>query len=321
MKKLTAGIFATILGVTAMGAADAAVTSKGYVDAAVGTVAQSVTDLGTTVSNTYATKQALEGEVTARTNADTTLQGNIDTLAGNVYKKTETYTQAEVDAAIAAVDGAESVQALTARVTTAEGEIDALQTKTTGLGSAAYTESTAYATASQGAKADATAATVAGYGDIVTHNVAEFATAAQGALAATAVQPAAIDDMATKTWVGEQDYATENFVTTQGYLKSADLATYATKTEAQGYANAKDAAIAEAKQAGTDAAAAAATADDKAEAAQAAAEAAQATADAAIKAPAACSDPTNMCVLVSNGTTVSWQVIANVYPDNNGTLN
>ena len=39
MKKLTAGIFATILGVTAMGAADAAVTSKGYVDAALATKA------------------------------------------------------------------------------------------------------------------------------------------------------------------------------------------------------------------------------------------------------------------------------------------
>ncbi len=77
MKKLTAGIFATILGVTAMGAADAAVTSKGYVDAVVGTVTQSVTDLGTTVA----------GHTTAITNlqtADTTLQGNIDELAGKV---------------------------------------------------------------------------------------------------------------------------------------------------------------------------------------------------------------------------------------------
>ena len=36
MKKLTAGIFASILGLTAMGAADAAVTSKAYVDGLVG---------------------------------------------------------------------------------------------------------------------------------------------------------------------------------------------------------------------------------------------------------------------------------------------
>ena len=40
-----------------------------------------------------------------------------------------------------------------------------------------------FATAEQGAKADAAAATIATYGDIVTHDVSEFATAAQGAKA------------------------------------------------------------------------------------------------------------------------------------------
>ena len=85
MKKLTAGIFATILGVTAMGAADAAVTSKGYVDAALATKANAseVSTLSSTVAS----------HTTAITNlqtADTTLQGDIDELAGNVYTKTET---------------------------------------------------------------------------------------------------------------------------------------------------------------------------------------------------------------------------------------
>ena len=326
MKKLTAGIFATILGVTAMGAADAAVTSKGYVDAALATKANAseVSTLSSTVSGHTTAIADLQ-------DADTTLQGNIDAVAlvaNAAAPQATTYTKTEVDNAIAAVDGAASVQALTGRVTTAEGEIDALQTKTAGLGSAAYTESTAYATAAQGATADATAQTVAGYGDIVTHDASEFATAAQGAKADTAVQPAAINDMATKTWVGTQNYVDETELAAKGYLtEHQSLADYAktadvvTNEEFTTFETSNTAAIAAAQKAGDDAAAAAATADGKAVAAQAAAEAAQATANAAIKAPAACSDPTNMCVLVSNGTTVSWQVIANVYPDNNGTLN
>lgn len=49
-------------------------------------------------------------------------------------------------------------------------------------------------------------------------NTTDFATAAQGAKADTAVQPAAIADMATETWVGQQ-----------GYLTSIPYATQATK--------------------------------------------------------------------------------------------
>ena len=48
--------------------------------------------------------------------------------------------------------------------------------KTADLGTAAFTASTAYATAAQGKTADDTAATVATYGDVVTHNASEFAT-------------------------------------------------------------------------------------------------------------------------------------------------
>lgn len=64
-----------------------------------------------------------------------------------------------------------------------------------------------------------------GYGNIVTHNVAEFATAAQGLLADTALQP---NDNITKltnnagyiTSSALNGYATEDFVTSQGYLSS-----------------------------------------------------------------------------------------------------
>ena len=67
--------------------------------------------------------------------------------------------------------------------------------------------------------------TLAGYGNIVTHNVSEFATAAQGLLAGTALQP---NDNITKltnnvgyiTLSALNGYATEDFVTSQGYLSS-----------------------------------------------------------------------------------------------------
>jgi len=62
--------------------------------------------------------------------------------------------------------------------------------------------------------------TIATYGNIVTYNASAFATAAQGAKADTAVQSAAISDMATKTWVGSQ-----------GYLTSQSLSNYYTKSE------------------------------------------------------------------------------------------
>jgi hypothetical protein len=55
--------------------------------------------------------------------------------------------------------------------------VDGNDVEVKGLGSAAYTDSTAYATAEQGTKADNAAATIATYGDIVTHNAAEFAPA------------------------------------------------------------------------------------------------------------------------------------------------
>lgn len=57
-----------------------------------------------------------------------------------------------------------------------------------GLGTAAYTNSTAYATAAQGIKADNAATAIATYGDIVTHNTSEFATSAQGTKADSALQ-------------------------------------------------------------------------------------------------------------------------------------
>ena len=53
--------------------------------------------------------------------------------------------------------------------------VDGTDVAVKGLGSAAYTEASAYATSEQGTKADNAAAAIATYGDIVTHNVSEFA--------------------------------------------------------------------------------------------------------------------------------------------------
>ena len=69
MKKLTAGIFASILGLTAMGAADAAVTSKAYVDGLVGGINTSL--------ESKAEQSALAQEITDRQAADQTLSGQI----------------------------------------------------------------------------------------------------------------------------------------------------------------------------------------------------------------------------------------------------
>jgi hypothetical protein len=55
--------------------------------------------------------------------------------------------------------------------------VDGKDVAVKGLGSAAFTDAGAYATAEQGGKADAAAAAIATYGDIVTHNAAEFAPA------------------------------------------------------------------------------------------------------------------------------------------------
>ena len=302
MKKLTAGIFATILGVTAMGAADAAVTSKGYVDAALATKANAseVSTLSSTVADHTTAIAGLQ-------EADTTLQNNINAVAGDV-EALETGKQnvlqgtmitkvgdGNVVSEITAADGAityttasvatsEGLSALTTRVGTAENAIDAIEADYLKAADKADLEGLISAA---DAKAGA-ASTVAG----------QAKTAADGAVA---------------TANSASEVAGQAKTTAEGAVATANSA-----SEVAGQAKTA-AATADGKAVAAQADATQALAD--AATAQAAAEAAQATADAAIKAPADCSDPTNMCVLVSNGTIASWQVIANVYPNNNGTLN
>ena len=145
MKKLTAGIFASILGLTAMGAADAAVTSKAYVDAAVDAVNTEVAkkvdtttyDAGQktqndriqdleTASATHATKDELTAETNARVAADELLQKAIDDIEdvqGDYATKTELQTETDARTqADTALDG--KITAETNARTAADTELD-----------------------------------------------------------------------------------------------------------------------------------------------------------------------------------------------------
>ena len=95
MKKLTAGIFATLLAVVSADSAYAAIASSGYVDEKVGEVQTAV--------------DAVEGDVS-------TLQTTVGQHTTQIAGKADSST----------------VTALGGRVTTAEGEIDTLQTAVAG---------------------------------------------------------------------------------------------------------------------------------------------------------------------------------------------
>lgn len=129
MKKLTAGIFASILGLTAIGAADAAVPSTKYVDDAVAAAQLDVAD-------TYATKDALTAETNARTQADLTLQGNIDTLTTNTTNALADKADKSYVGTIPAGSTSGNIVDYVAEKTTGiatSGEITSLQNRVTAI--------------------------------------------------------------------------------------------------------------------------------------------------------------------------------------------
>ena len=345
MKKLTAGIFATLLAVVSADSAYAAIASSGYVDEKVGEVSQTVTTLSGTVSGhttqigtintnldkkadkattlegygitdayTSAKGTALEGRVAAveapkaQVAANVTgpvsggtvytaiqdVSGDVSGVTSDVATLKSDMTEAKAD--ISALETASATHATKTELAAkqdklsqtgsasqpvyvnAEGEVtagntiptvttsittgqtaaaqagavaDALAAKADASDLDAYVTKTAadadYAvkalenqvgtvskenmgtttattvvggvkeaidaakaadTKAAGAQSavDTVEATIGGYGDIVTHDVSEFATAAQGTKADTAVQPAAISDMLTKTEAGTTYY-------------------------------------------------------------------------------------------------------------------
>ena len=171
MKKLTAGIFATLLAVVSVGAAHAEIASKGYVDQQVGTKADA-----TTVSSLQGTVSDHTSQIAGKADKATTLAGYGITdgatkteltsgLAGKVDDAdiadmqvkanltttlSGTSTDAQYPSAKAVYDtiqaktsdiaSNETVEQIQTDLETAEGEIDALQTgkqdKNMGAGAA-----------------------------------------------------------------------------------------------------------------------------------------------------------------------------------------
>lgn len=206
MKKLTASIFATLLAVVSVDAAQASIASKGYVDDQVGTVSATVA-----TKADKSTVDTLSGKVTANENAigqiNTTIGGYGDIVTHNVGEFATSAQGALADTAVqpsditdverttnkttsisgtstdtqypsakavyTAIENATAdiatdtdLSALTTRVTTAEGDIDTLQSDVSGLKTtkADKTELANYATTEQlEAKADKST-TLAGYG-------------------------------------------------------------------------------------------------------------------------------------------------------------
>ena len=121
MKKLTAGIFATLLTVVSVGAAHAEIASKGYVDQQVGTV---TTALGNKADKTelgkYATTEALTSGLEGKLDAEGTAAKATADASGNVI--TTTYaTKTELGAKANTAD----LGALATKDTVSAAEIDA----------------------------------------------------------------------------------------------------------------------------------------------------------------------------------------------------
>lgn len=141
--------------------------------------ATNATQLGGTAASSYLKKSEAPGygDILTKTSAASTYQPKGD------YATAEQGAKAD-----------SAVQSVAIATGTANGKVKltvdgtATEASVYGLKSAAYTESSAYATSAQGTKADNAVAAIATYGDIVTHDASEFATAAQGGKADTAIQ-------------------------------------------------------------------------------------------------------------------------------------
>ena len=141
MKKLTAGIFATILGLTAIDAY-AAIPTQNYVDEAMGaavTSAKSYTDSEIGNIGDMTVKAYVDAAKNAASYDDTALAGRVKTLedAGYITNAaltdyaTKTYAETEADAAQAAAIAAAATDATTkanaaeaAAIATAKGYAD-----------------------------------------------------------------------------------------------------------------------------------------------------------------------------------------------------
>ena len=317
MKKLTAGIFATLLAVVSVGAAHAEIASKGYVDQQVGTKADAATvsSLQGTVSGhtsqigtindtiggygDIVTHDASEFATSAQgALADTAVQPaaitNVERTTNKTTTLSGTSTDAQYPSAKAVWDTIQAetsdiastgdLSALTTRVTTAEGEIDTLQTDMAGkantadLGDLATLDAVGSAQITDGSVATADIADKA-----VTEAKLSDTVNASLDKADTALQQADLADYVTKTAADAAyaDIATEGVASTASNNAQTALSNIGTLTNLTTEAKTNTvAAINEVASEAAAAASAASAADTKAGQAQSAATAAQGDVDA-----------------------------------------
>lgn len=241
MKKLTAGILTVMLGIVAANSADASIASKGYVDAQVKTSVSNTTFESFKTENTAAIEAAKKAGTDATTALNEYKESNATALAAKADTATVTADLAKKQNKLVSTDNVviNDDNTITLKGIATDTGLADLQTKvgehTTALdklnGTAETEGSVAKSIADAVAKtktayeaADATTLKSAkDYADGLADN---YATAAQGAKADTAVQPAAIADMETKT-NASATYATKTALETV----DGKFANYTTTTD------------------------------------------------------------------------------------------
>lgn len=154
MKKLTAGIFAVMLGLCATSGADAAVASQGYVDTKVAANKQSITELTQTVAtNKTAAENAIAGEKSARETAVSGLNTRLTTAEGTIAQHTTDISA--INAELDTVASNEVVTALQTQVGTGTVDSRIETAKQAAIDAAAADATTKANNALADAKADA----------------------------------------------------------------------------------------------------------------------------------------------------------------------
>lgn len=300
------GFMAAILGATSANAA-ISVASQGYVDAKVGAVSTSVSNLETTVSNTYQTKAEAE---TAASGVETELAKKVDQT---VYDEHLT-AQETIDA-----KQTEDISKNTAAIATLNGDaatpgsvkneikvLSDLLGGTAGDVSGLTTQVSANTTAIE--KLNAEAATIGSVANSIAEALKDYSTTEQVDAKDTATLDAAkayADGLADNYDAAGSAAAVEAKLA--DYTKTSELdAGFVSEAEMTTFKSSNDDAIADAKKAGTDAAAAAAAAQSKADANESAISQLETDLATKISAPAACA--TQDCVLSINKAsgTIAW---------------
>lgn len=228
MKKLTAGILTVMLGIVAANSADASIASKGYVDAQVGTKVSTSDFTAFQTTNTSAIADAKKAGTEAAAALDTYKTSNDAAVAKKADSETVTAELAKkqdklvsTDNVVINADNTITLKGIATDTGLADlqktvGEHTTTLSTLTGDGDGSIAKSIADAISGEVTRADGA-----------------YATAAQGAKADTAVQPAAIADMETKT-NASATYATKtalegvdgkfaNYTTTTDMNKALDL--------------------------------------------------------------------------------------------------